>query len=541
MALLQDNTSDYLTVRELQFAFSNFREILSNEIANAVNNIVPSSDILRTFTSRIEENNLNIMNNNGVEYVKCVDLQSALSKLQVDILTCIRSILSPVIANKFESELGLCTKKAVPKDFSRGIISNCSIVTKIEQEWQTVVYLPFIKSYMSRFFALEGGCINDACTNPNLLHYLLSEQDKLDLNWDDLSSNRGLTIDLINQYPYKWNWDIIHDNPGITVQDIINNPEYPWDWYFVSSNPTLTIDLLGKYLDKKWAWVHVSANPGITMQDIMNHPEYPWDWYGVSANPNLTMNMIITHPKKPWCWSSICRNPGITEQDMINHPHYPWSSIVDSPHLTMKIIVQFPTFDWNWNFNSRCRGITMQDIINHPEYPWDWDGVSANPNLTMEFVNLHPNEGWNWFKVIRNPAISVQDILHLWQYYDNISNPGFHWDFDWSYVSSLPDLRIQDIIKYPKLNESTNLRDILSYEDVEDQFLRLKEICNCNFIFNYQRGNDKMYLQIGKRKIFGNKNIENIDSIPNDYENENNYDNMGENFSNTSKNKKSKV
>ena len=127
-----------------------------------------------------------------------------------------------------------------------------------ENDWITKVYMPF--------FLSNQHLITDywyACSNPNLLHYLLSSKD-LKLNWNKLSSNLGLTIDIITKYPDKrceWYWGFVAANPSIRMQDIMDYPEYPWKWHYgVSSNPNLTMDFINQNPTKFWNFNLISFN-----------------------------------------------------------------------------------------------------------------------------------------------------------------------------------------------------------------------------------------------------------------------------------------
>ena len=114
-------------------------------------------------------------------------------------------------------------------------LTSCLTLNNVlESEWQSEVFLPFFVAHEK----LICDYVN-ICSNPNLLLYLLARKGlKAKLNWSKLSANKGLTIDIINQYPDEdWNWYDVSSNPGITMQDIINHPEYPWDWDLVFANP----------------------------------------------------------------------------------------------------------------------------------------------------------------------------------------------------------------------------------------------------------------------------------------------------------------
>ena len=72
-------------------------------------------------------------------------------------------------------------------------------------------------------------------------------------------------------------------------------PEKPWDWDNISYNPNLALEIIEKYPEKPWDWTGISRNPNITMEMIEKYPEKPWNWSYVSHNPNITMEFIEKH------------------------------------------------------------------------------------------------------------------------------------------------------------------------------------------------------------------------------------------------------
>lgn len=46
---------------------------------------------------------------------------------------------------------------------------------------------------------------------------------------DSISSCVYLSMRIIKEYPYKFNWELVTGNNSITVRDILSNPDYPWD------------------------------------------------------------------------------------------------------------------------------------------------------------------------------------------------------------------------------------------------------------------------------------------------------------------------
>ena len=114
------------------------------------------------------------------------------------------------------------------------------------------------------------------------------------------------------KHPDKLDWERISSNPNITMDIIEKYPNKPWVWSDISYNPNLTMEIIEKYSDKLLIWNAISRNPNITIEIIENNPDKPWDWYYISFNPNITVDIIEKYPDKPWNWNSISWNPNIT-------------------------------------------------------------------------------------------------------------------------------------------------------------------------------------------------------------------------------------
>ena len=56
---------------------------------------------------------------------------------------------------------------------------------------------------------------------------------------------------LLEKYPDKhWNFNNISHNPNITMEIIEKYPEKPWDWDGISMNPNITMEMIEKNINK---------------------------------------------------------------------------------------------------------------------------------------------------------------------------------------------------------------------------------------------------------------------------------------------------
>ena len=72
--------------------------------------------------------------------------------------------------------------------------------------------------------------------------------------------------ELLLKYPDKpWNWNSISRNPNITMEMIEENPDKPWNWIYISFNPNITMEFIENNIDEinfkylstnKFGWNH---------------------------------------------------------------------------------------------------------------------------------------------------------------------------------------------------------------------------------------------------------------------------------------------
>jgi hypothetical protein len=261
-----------------------------------------------------------------------------------------------------------------------------------------------------------------------------------------------------------WDYEALSSNPNITMDLIQNYPGKVWDYKALSKNPNLTMDfILNSGLPyENFDWIEISKNSSITMKDVVTYPQVPWDYYNMSENPNLTTKFIEAHLDLPWNfhmlsfharldvdfiknhfnelnWVCLCSNKFITEEIVNRIPEGRWN--LWNPYLTHHLNYVENYEDWFlpyidehvkifeehllykdknftcenlkcicklncddiiksygslidiWTLISKNCGVKLKVIENYPECPWDYKrGVSLNPNLTMNFVKKYKDK-----------------------------------------------------------------------------------------------------------------------------------------------------
>ena len=130
--------------------------------------------------------------------------------------------------------------------------------------------------------------------NPNLTIEFLRKFKHRDWNWLILTKNAAFTIEMIlSNRDLPWKLDFLCNNPNYKSQR-----KSAGNFDDLSRDPNLTIEIVKKYPVEKWSWHHVSKNEGITMKDIQENPDLPWA-ETVAENPNITLEYIDAHHDDP--------------------------------------------------------------------------------------------------------------------------------------------------------------------------------------------------------------------------------------------------
>lgn len=86
---------------------------------------------------------------------------------------------------------------------------------------------------------------------------------------------------LEQSFDKNWNWDQLSQNPNITI----NIVDKSWYWDSLSLNFTLTIEFIKKYTEgdkcKPWDWDLISRNKNFTLDIIEKESHLPWNWKGM--------------------------------------------------------------------------------------------------------------------------------------------------------------------------------------------------------------------------------------------------------------------
>ena len=143
------------------------------------------------------------------------------------------------------------------------------------------------------------------------------------------------------------------------------------DFELLSENPNLTLEWIETFPNKEWDFYNLSVNPKLTLDIIKMFPSDEWYWDtspGLSHHPNLTLEWLQTFPDEDWIWGM--------------------DGISSNPNLTLEWLQMFPDEDWDWG-----------------KY-----GISSNPNLSLEWLKAFPDKDLDWNEISRYAKLSLDDI-----------------------------------------------------------------------------------------------------------------------------------
>jgi len=203
--------------------------------------------------------------------------------------------------------------------------------------------IKFVLDNISRKWNMEK-VFSHKCVNLRVLQ-IYNKHIKHIINFDGLSANPNLNIEMINMYRAgKWNRLILSSNPKLTIKI------------------AKCVDKLQNRIEK-WDMKQLSINEGITMEDIDNNPNIKWYWKSIHRNPNFSSWFFKKYQTKIVTYKF--------EANMRN---------------VMSIVEDNPDYEWDWCWLSESKYIDTWFIDKYWNKGWCRSLLSENPNLTLELI-----------------------------------------------------------------------------------------------------------------------------------------------------------
>ena len=325
------------------------------------------------------------------------------------------------------------------------------------------------KTWINDIFRILG--------NPDYL-WNFKELSKINnINWCD---------DILEQYVTLWDWEYLSlysscfkqgDNQILRISKFQNHINffkfserndnsiseeliqkfirYKWNWQLLSQNPTIqySAKFLYKYKDKDWDWFALSDKiiKDFSNEILLQLTDKNWDWHIISGRKDIefTKELFKKLIDKTLNWEVISKRTDITfSEDII--------SLLKNKPLDWEVVSQNQSFVPNSKTISLLKGKNI-----------DWTAISKNENISVEIIWDY-RESLNWMYLTKNKQFDISDIELLSKYKDFI---------DWIFVSEQFDIssienlkRFKDKLHWTIINKKLPIsEDLLEpFTDVLD-------------------------------------------------------------------------
>ena len=120
-----------------------------------------------------------------------------------------------------------------------------------------------------------------------------------------LTKFKYIDEDIIDKYPDKsWDWKWLIENTDINVEfyipfNLIEKYPYKWNYRYLNYNPNLTEEFILKYPNKCWNIKYLIKKNKIT------------DFKTLTKFKHINQDIIDEYPNKPWEWGWLIKNTNI--------------------------------------------------------------------------------------------------------------------------------------------------------------------------------------------------------------------------------------
>ena len=292
-------------------------------------------------------------------------------------------------------------------------------VDRKEEEWgrakekaeSDAVAVVTMKALLSGVVTATDNKIAELCGNPNAIHMLEKNLDKVD--WSRLSENPN-AIHILGQNLDRVDWDNLSRNPN-AIPILEKNLDYV-NWDNLSENPN-AIPMLEKNLDRV-TWDNLSRNPNAI--PILEKNLDQVDWGSLSSNPNAFPLLEQNLDEVDWDYLSQHPHPQAIHMLEQNLDKVNWKKMCGNPNA-IHILKKNLWRDLDWR--RLCGNPNAIPILEKNLDKVNWRSLSQNPNaIPMLEQNL---DKVDWEILSRNPnAIPMlEKNLDKVSWYGLSSNP----------------------------------------------------------------------------------------------------------------------
>jgi hypothetical protein len=253
-------------------------------------------------------------------------------------------------------------------------------------------------------------CTNHICLNDSISCETFDTIDPDNLNFQYLSSLKGLKLWFFEKHLYKnWDFHYLSHNKSVTVEFLEAAPDENWDWYVLSESPDIA-RMFRRFPKKLWNFELLSCNPELPWDIVRDNLELPWDHNLISHYMKLDMSIIREYSDFCWDFMELLQNINIDFDELIKEFHILNNGLivhkcVDPMTLDelIKIELNDPAikeFEYTELYGPQWlisfRQMPMKLIEKYSQIRWNYDCITVNPLLEWTFVDKHIDDNWDW-------------------------------------------------------------------------------------------------------------------------------------------------
>lgn len=245
----------------------------------------------------------------------------------------------------------------------------------------TTYFLPFQMRYKKTLDWKSISASENIDWSIELIEYFENKWD-----WDNLSNNNlNWNSNLIAKFKSNWNWNYLSANKQITwTKNMIfeNQNDFNWNCLSQIQNLPWSIELIDCFLEK-WNWKYLSENLKLpwSIEFIERYCNY-WEWESLSRNTELPWSIqFFEKYKENWNWESLSGNPSL-----------PWSSDFFEKYNDKWDFIELSYFNTNIP-------LSLEILVKYKDR-WNWEFMSENSNLpwSINFIDVF-QKYLHWDKV----------------------------------------------------------------------------------------------------------------------------------------------
>ena len=278
-------------------------------------------------------------------------------------------------------------------------------------------------------------------------YYYLQEWDweYLLTNIDIIFEKNSCPLEIINEYPDRFNWNYMTYNPHIDDKFILKHKDKKWDINKLISKNILTFEelsrfkeidssIINKYYNQKWNWEYLLINTDIVFEfnscplELINKYPDKFDWYYILHNPNINEEFILKHTNKYF-----------NAYKLISFNYFTFKQLSKFKCIDENVILKYFLKNWDWEYLLMNTNIVFLknscklELIEKYPYRFHWKYMNNNPHIDEDFILKHIDKEWDVCELV-NKFIFPIEKLYKFKNFHKYINKYFLKNWNWEYL-----------------------------------------------------------------------------------------------------------